>query len=124
MFEILYSRGVSALLAGLTLIFEGFAVFYDARRAMFNLGFSPRVACSPAAVPPMMAYGLRTIMTGVLIVIFYFQRKFAAADTVVLTNISYAGWVEGYLIWREGNGGKAMVRIVTGLLLGLMVLLV
>ncbi|KAI0886349.1 uncharacterized protein GGS22DRAFT_160625 [Annulohypoxylon maeteangense] len=90
MFKDLSFRDVPALIAGITLT---------------------------SAVPPMMLFGARTTMLGTLISIFYSQGKFEAVDSILLI-IPYAGLVEGYLVWKAGNRGKAVFRIVTGFFFG------
>ncbi|KAI0204574.1 hypothetical protein F4808DRAFT_347553 [Astrocystis sublimbata] len=117
MFENLTIRDVPALIAGFTLTLGGFTPFISASWSMLEIGFSPRVASSPAAALPMIIFGSRTTMVGALIVIFYSQGKFDAVDTVLLTT-PYTGLVEGYLVWKEGRRGKAVFRAVTGFLFG------
>ncbi|KAI0112210.1 hypothetical protein GGR51DRAFT_508481 [Nemania sp. FL0031] len=117
MFQDLSYRDVPALVAGFTLTLGGLTPFLSPRWSLLELGFSPRVANSPAAAPPLKIFGARTTIIGALIVTFYTQRKFEAVDSVLLL-IPYTGFVEGYLVWKEGNHGKAAFRIITGLLFG------
>ncbi|KAJ2977594.1 hypothetical protein NUW58_g7763 [Xylaria curta] len=131
MLESLSFRHVPALIVGFTLAFGGLIPFFSTRRAMLDLGFSPRVANSPTAIPPMMIFGSRTTIIGLLVIIFcrlyplfrdifYSQGKFDAIDSILLT-LPYAGFVDGYLVWREGNRGKAIFRIVAGNSKGLLI---
>ncbi|KAI1345472.1 hypothetical protein F5Y01DRAFT_57214 [Xylaria sp. FL0043] len=117
MFEYFTYRDLPVIISGLTMTLWGFLPFLNARRAMLELGFSTRVANSRSAALPMIIVGSHTTILGLLIVIFYFQGKFEALNTVLIT-MPYAGFVEGYFVRKEGNWGKAIFPTVTGFILG------
>lgn len=45
---------------------------------------------------------------------FYFAGKFDEVDTVMVIMGSYVGAVDAYVCWREGVGGKAVFRGLSG----------
>ncbi|KAK3385914.1 hypothetical protein B0H63DRAFT_523230 [Podospora didyma] len=105
-------RHIPALIVASTTTFGGMWTFFDAPSAMLEFGFPAHVAHAPTSTPVMINGQARTTILGLLTFIFYFQRKFVEVDTIVAVFGAYAGAVDAWLVWKEGNAGKAVFRLV------------
>ncbi|KAK7753791.1 hypothetical protein SLS62_004156 [Diatrype stigma] len=97
--------------------FGGMWSFLDARGAMLEFGLPERIAGTPAAAAVMHINNARTTVFGLCMYTFYFRRNLAACDTILAILGAYAGLVDSYVVWREGNPRKAAFRLVSSGLL-------
>jgi hypothetical protein len=105
-------RHIPALIVASTTTFGGIWPMFNASAAMLEFGFPRTIAETPAAAPVMVNGQARTTILGLLTFIFYFQGKYAEVDTLMVVFGGYAGVVDAFLVWRHGNPGKAVFRIV------------
>ncbi|KAI0415870.1 hypothetical protein F5X98DRAFT_345143 [Xylaria grammica] len=104
---------IPALIAGSTMAFGGLWPMFDARGAMLEFGFPARVADTPAAAPVFVVGNARTTCLGFLMLLFYSRRQFAVVDTCLAVVGAYAGAVDSYVVWKEGNPRMALFRLVS-----------
>ncbi|KAK6851403.1 hypothetical protein PG995_012525 [Apiospora arundinis] len=117
MFEQFELRHVPALLAATAMTFGGLWTFFDPRGAMLEFGLPDRVASTPAAASVMHLTNARTTSLGLSMYALYFSGNFAGCDIVLSVLGAYAGLVDSWVVWREGNPRKAAFRLVSSGLL-------
>ncbi|ETS73550.1 hypothetical protein PFICI_14496 [Pestalotiopsis fici W106-1] len=117
MFEQLQIRHVPALFVATTMTFGGIWSFFDARRAMLEFGLPDRIASTPGAASVMLINNARTTAFGLCMYAFYIRGQLAACDTILAILGAYAGLVDSYVVWTEGNPRKAVFRLVSSGLL-------
>ncbi|KAK8050896.1 hypothetical protein PG993_002281 [Apiospora rasikravindrae] len=117
MFEHFKPRHLPALLAATTMTFGGLWTFFDPRGAMLAFGLLDRIASTPGAAAVMHINNARTTTLGMCMYALYFGRQFAACDTVLAVLGAYAGLVDSWVVWKEGNTRKAAFRLVSSGLL-------
>lgn len=117
MFEHFEPRHIPALFAATVMTFGGMWSFLDARGAMLEFGLPERIASTPAAAAVMHINNARTTVFGMCMYAFYFRRDLAACDTILAILGAYAGLVDSYVVWKEGNPRKAAFRLVSSGLL-------
>ncbi|KAI1262871.1 hypothetical protein F5Y18DRAFT_429742 [Xylariaceae sp. FL1019] len=104
-------RHIPALIAGTTMIFGGMWPMIDPRGAMRDFGFSSHIADSPEAAPVMITGSVRTTVLGMLVLLFYSRGQMDVVDTLLAVTGTYAGLVDSFIVWREGNLGHAVFRL-------------
>lgn len=117
MFEHFEYRHIPAILAGSAMAFGGLWPLVDARGAMLEFGMPARIANAPAAAPVMIIGNVRTSLLGALMLTFYMRREFGVVDTMLGFTGAYAGLIDSYVVWREGNRNKAIFRLVSSWML-------
>lgn len=80
-------------------------------------GLSQQIAESPAAQSVFVSGSVRTTVFGVLVWVFYLQRKLEAVDTVNLTMGIWLGLADSYVRWMAGVPGQAVFKATAGLLI-------
>ena len=55
----------------------------------------------------------RTACIGLLVFLFYSRNQLDLIDLVMAVTGTYAGLVDGYVVWKEGNPRKATFRLIT-----------
>jgi hypothetical protein len=88
--------------------------FLNAEYAILEFGLPERIAVSKPAQSVMILSSGRITTLGLALFTFYFQRKLAAVDTILLL-LGYVGLVDGYVCWLEGVPNKAIFRLASGL---------
>ncbi|KAF3020929.1 hypothetical protein E8E14_004089 [Neopestalotiopsis sp. 37M] len=74
-------------------------------------GLPPRIADVPEAWPVWQAGQGRLIMLGVLMLVFYARRQYAACDTMVMAS-ALLGINDFLVVWFHGNRNWAWFRLV------------
>ncbi|KAI8627209.1 hypothetical protein F5Y19DRAFT_182587 [Xylariaceae sp. FL1651] len=117
MFEHFHPRHIPALIAANTMAFGGMWPIVDPRGAMREFGFPDRIAGSPEAAPVMVIGNVRTTVLGLLMLLFYSRQQFDILDTFMAITGAYAGLVDSYVVWREGNHRQAIFRLISSSLI-------
>ncbi|KAK8039524.1 hypothetical protein PG993_007935 [Apiospora rasikravindrae] len=110
-------RHIPALIAASTMTFGGLWSYFDPRAAMLEFGLPDRIASTPGAAAVMHINNARTTVLGMCLFALYFTRQRAACDTVLAILGAYAGLVDSYVVWKEGNPRKAAFRLASSWLL-------
>ena len=110
-------RHIPPLLVTAALTFGGLMPFFNAQAAIEEFGLPEHVAISKPAQSVMMLSSARGSAIGIALFTFYFQRKYAAFDTV-LAALLYVGFADGYICWIEGVPNKAIFRAASGAVIG------
>ncbi|KAH8896715.1 hypothetical protein GQ53DRAFT_743328 [Thozetella sp. PMI_491] len=97
--------------------FGGMWPLFDPRGAMLEFGFPARIAEAPAAGPVFAVGNVRTTVLGTLMLTYYFRGKMDVVDTILAVTGGYAGLVDSYIVWREGQTGNAIFRLISSGLL-------
>lgn len=84
---------------------------------MLEFGLPDRIASTPAAAAVMLINNARTTSFGICMYTLYFRRELVACDTILAVLGAYAGLVDSYVVWKEGNPRKAAFRLVSSGLL-------
>ncbi|KAF8151991.1 hypothetical protein K438DRAFT_381819 [Mycena galopus ATCC 62051] len=109
-------RHIPPLFVATALTFGGLLPFFNSAYAIREFGLPDHVAISSPAQSVMILSSGRGTAIGLALFAFYFQRKYAAFDTVLATCF-YVGLVDGYVCWLEGVPGKALFRFGSGVLI-------
>jgi hypothetical protein len=109
MFEQFAWRHIVPLFVASATTFGGLWPFWAPRDAMLEFGLPARIADSPTSA--------RTTALGLLMLIFYQQRKLAEVDVVMSVMGAYLGVVDGYVCWKEGMPNKAVFRCVSSMVI-------
>lgn len=117
MFEHFEMRHVPTLFAATMMTFGGMWTYFDPRSAMLEFGLPDRIAATPAAAAVMHINNARTTVIGMSLYTLYFRHQLAACDTILAILGAYAGLVDSYVVWREGNPRKAAFRLASSWLL-------
>ncbi|KAK2601144.1 hypothetical protein N8I77_010614 [Diaporthe amygdali] len=117
MFEHFELRHVPTLFTATVMTFGGMWSYFDPRAAMLEFGLPDRIAATPAAGTVMHINNARTTVLGMCLYTLYFRRQLAACDTILAVLGAYAGLVDSYVVWREGNPRKAAFRLASSWLL-------
>lgn len=80
---------------------------------MQEFGFAARIANAPAAGPVMIIGQARGTIIGLLVFLFYSRNQLELVDTVMAVTGLYAGLVDSYVVWKEGNGRYAAFRLIS-----------
>ncbi|KAI0468216.1 hypothetical protein F4859DRAFT_517404 [Xylaria cf. heliscus] len=104
---------IPALIAGSTMAFGGMWSIFDARGSMLEFGFPARIAETPMATPVFVVGNVRTTCLGFLMLLFYWRQQYAVVDTCLAVTGAYAGLVDSYVVWKEGNPRKALFRLAS-----------
>jgi hypothetical protein len=114
MFEHFRPAHIPALFVASATTFGGFWPFFDAHRATAEMGLPRRFSETHESRTIFQLCSARTTTLGMILFTLYFQGKLAEVDTVMVILGGYVGAVDGYVFWREGCGGKAVQRAVSG----------
>ncbi|KAI1851410.1 hypothetical protein JX265_000356 [Neoarthrinium moseri] len=117
MFEHFQLRHIPALFAATTTTFGGLWPLFDPRGSLHEFGFTSRIADSPAAAPVMIIGCARTSILGILMFYYYSRGQLEVVDTILGVFGAYAGLIDSYVVWKEGNLRKAIFRFVSSGLL-------
>ncbi|KAI0112997.1 hypothetical protein F4814DRAFT_331420 [Daldinia grandis] len=117
MFEDFELRHIPALFTATVMTFGGMWSFFDGRAAMLEFGLPDRIASTPAANAVMHINNARTTSFGICMYTLYFRHELVACDTILAVLGAYAGLVDSYVVWKEGNPRKAAFRLVSSGLL-------
>jgi hypothetical protein len=83
------------------------------RSVMLHYGLSERVANVPETWVVWHAGNARTACLGILMFIFYSQRRFDVLDTFLLVTGGYLGLADCYLLWNEGLQSTGVFRLLS-----------
>jgi hypothetical protein len=119
MFDYFTLRHIPALLAGSTMAFGGLWPLWDARGAMLEFGMPARIADAPQAAPVMAVGNARTSALGFVMLLFYFRNQFDTVDTILTVVGFWAGAVDCYVVWKEGQPRHAIFRLASSWILAL-----
>ncbi|KAI0835996.1 hypothetical protein F5Y06DRAFT_274969 [Hypoxylon sp. FL0890] len=117
MFEHFEMRHIPALFSATVMTFGGMWSYFDPRAAMLEFGLPDRIASTPAAAAVMHINNARTTVLGMCMYTLYFRHEFTACDTILAVLGAYAGVVDSYVVWKEGNPRKAAFRLVSSWML-------
>jgi hypothetical protein len=117
MFDHFTLRHIPALIAGSTMAFGGLWPLWDARGAMLEFGFPARIADVPQAAPVMAVGNARTSALGFAMLLLYSRNQFDAVDTILAVIGFWAGAVDCYVVYKEGQPRQAIFRLVSSWLL-------
>lgn len=101
-----------ALLASLTSTTGSLWSLLSPATSLREFGFLPHISNSPAAQPIMVVAQTRGAVLGMLMAIFYWRGQYAEVDLILALYGGYAGVVDSWVVWRQGNRGKAVFRLV------------
>ena len=93
--------------------FGGLWPLFNAPGAMLEFGFPTQVADAPAAAPVMVIGQARTTIIGLLVFILYSRNQLDMIDTLMAVTGAYAGLVDSYVVWKQGNPRMASFRLVS-----------
>lgn len=108
---------IPALVVGTTMSFGGFWPWFDPRGSMLEFGFPLRIAESPVAAPVWVAGNVRATIIGYLILLFHCRGQMETVDTILASTAVYAGVVDSWVVWRQGNPRAAIFRTASAVLL-------
>ncbi|KAL4951178.1 hypothetical protein BDW69DRAFT_170679 [Aspergillus filifer] len=94
----------------------GLSPFFNAEAAIKEFGLPDRIATSKPAQSAWILKCGRITALGLAIWTFYAQGKLEEVDTIMAI-MGYVGLVDGYVCWKEGVPGKAVFRLVSGLVI-------
>ncbi|KAH8883745.1 hypothetical protein GQ53DRAFT_663242 [Thozetella sp. PMI_491] len=106
-------RHIPALFSASAMTFGGMWPLFDPRGALREFGFPARIAEAPAAAPVHAVGAVRTTVLGMLLFIYYSRGQMEVVDTILAVMGGYAGLVDSYVVWKEGQRGKAIFRLVS-----------
>ncbi|KAL2284701.1 hypothetical protein FJTKL_08785 [Diaporthe vaccinii] len=89
----------------------------DAEGAILMFGLPQPIAESPAAQIVFPSGSIRTSAFGVLVWVFYLQRKLDEVDTVNLVMGIWLGLADAYVCWMAGVPSQATFKATAGLLI-------
>lgn len=93
--------------------FGGMWPLYNAQAAILEFGLPAHVASAPAAAPVMVIGQVRTTVIGLLVFLFYSRDQLEVVDTIMAVTGAYAGVVDAYVVWKEGNARQAAFRLIS-----------
>lgn len=86
---------------------------FDAKGSMEEFGFPSSIASAPAAAPVMVIGQVRGTIIGLLVFLFYSRGQLELVDTVMAVTGAYAGLVDSYVVWKNGNARHALFRLIS-----------
>lgn len=93
--------------------FGGIWPLFNAPRSLLEFGFPARIADAPEAAPVMVIGQARGTAIGLLVFLFYSRSQWDLIDSVMAVTGAYAGVVDSYIVWKEGNPSKAVFRLIS-----------
>ncbi|KAH8767363.1 hypothetical protein F5883DRAFT_73387 [Diaporthe sp. PMI_573] len=117
MFEHFELRHVPTLFTATVMTLGGMWSYFDPRAAMLEFGLPDRIAATPAAAAVMHINNARTTVLGMSLYALYFRNHLATCDVILAILGAYAGLVDSYVVWKEGNPRKAAFRLGSSWLL-------
>ena len=118
MFEQFSPRDIPPLIVATGTCYTGLWPLWNPKASMLTFGFPARLAETPATYPVMVCCQIRTTILGMILFAFYSRQKFDEIDTIMKIMGLYAGAMDSYIFYREGNPSKAIFRAVVGFLIG------
>jgi hypothetical protein len=115
MFEGFSLRHIPPLFLATTFTVGGFMPLWDPEGAIRLYGLPPRIATSKTAHPVMILSSARISAIGMSIWMLYLRKNYEAVDVVLIT-FGWIGVIDGYVCWKEGVPGKAVMRSTSSLL--------
>lgn len=97
--------------------FGGMWPMFNARASIREFGFPARIADAPAAAPVAVVGNARTTCIGLLVFLFYSRNQLDLVDQVMAVVGAYAGLVDSYAVWKEGEHRHAIFRLVSSWLI-------
>ena len=91
-------------------LFHGFLKPKD---AMSGWGMTDKIATSNEARIVWYGHTIRTSTLGLLVLVTYAQKNYAAVDTIMAIMGSYTGLTDVMIIWRYGIQKTAVVRFLS-----------
>lgn len=95
----------------------GLMPYWDPVQAIRTYGFPEPIATDRKAQTTFRLYSSRATMYGAALWIFYLRGQLKAVDTLLALSL-YAGAVDAYLCWSQGETGKAWFRGLFGVFYG------
>ncbi|KAI1101342.1 hypothetical protein F4804DRAFT_14273 [Jackrogersella minutella] len=83
------------------------------RSVMLHYGLDERVADVPETWVVWHVGNARTACLGILMFIFYFQRRYDVLDIFLIVSGGYLGLADCYLLWIEGLGSMGVFRLLS-----------
>ncbi|KAM7194153.1 hypothetical protein V8F20_008073 [Naviculisporaceae sp. PSN 640] len=112
-------RHIPALIQATTTTIGGIWPIFNARGAMLEFGFPPRIADDPLTWPVMIQGQSRTTILGLLTFIFYFTGRLREVDIILAIMGFYAGMLDSWVVWKTTGGLRWTVfRLVASWVLG------
>ncbi|KAJ3570542.1 hypothetical protein NPX13_g5695 [Xylaria arbuscula] len=93
--------------------FGGMWSLFNARDSMLEFGLPRRIANIRGTASVFQVGNARTTVIGLLVFYFYLRNQFAVVDTIMAITGAYCGLIDSYVVWREGNGKKALFRLLS-----------
>ncbi|KAI0386572.1 hypothetical protein F5Y04DRAFT_241786 [Hypomontagnella monticulosa] len=78
---------------------------------MMHYGLDARVADVPETWVVRHVGNARTACLGILMFIFYFQRRYDVLDVFLIVSGGYLGLVDCYILWNEGLRSIRVFRL-------------
>ncbi|KAI1124992.1 hypothetical protein F5Y10DRAFT_18178 [Nemania abortiva] len=113
MFEHFRIQHIPSLIVASTINFGGIWPLFDARGAMLEFGFLPRIADPSSSAPIFQVGNARTTAIGLITFLFYSRQQFEVVDTIMAITGAYCGLIDSYVVWREGRPRQAIFRLVS-----------
>ena len=123
MFEDFRLRHIPALFTATAQFFGGMWALFGqngARNAMIEYGLPPRIAEAPETWPVMTGISGRTTVTGLLMFVFYFRRRYDVLDTFMAVMGVYLAVLDPCVLWGLASKGWCIFRGVSTFAIGLM----
>lgn len=86
---------------------------FDAKASLKEFGFPARIASAPVAAPVMVIGQARGTIIGMLVFLFYSRNQMDLVDTLLAVTGAYAGLVDSYVVWKQGNPRYAIFRLIS-----------
>ena len=85
----------------------------NTRSVLLHYGLSERIADVPETWTVWHVGNARTASLGILMFIFYAQRRFDVLGTFLIINGAYLGLVDCYILWNEGLPSVGAFRLLS-----------
>lgn len=85
------------------------------RSVMLHYGLPERIADVPETWTVWHVGNARTATLGILMFIFYAQRRYDILDTFLIVIGAYLGAADCYLLWSEGLRSTGVGRLISSL---------
>lgn len=82
------------------------------RSVLLHYGLPERIADVPETWTVWHVGNARTASLGILMFIFYAQRRFDVLDTFLIISGGYLGLVDCYILWTEGLPSAGVLRLL------------
>ncbi|KAB5575788.1 hypothetical protein GE09DRAFT_1093343 [Coniochaeta sp. 2T2.1] len=102
---------IPALLTSLTSMSGSPWSLISPSSSLAEFGFLPAISNSRAAQPVMVVAQTRGAVLGALTAIFYLRGQYADVDLIMAIYGGYAGLLDAWVVYKEGNRGKGWFRL-------------